>query len=61
MVDAKVFDVFRGGPVPAGKRSVAFALTFQSPDRTLGPEDVAKAREQIIARVRNEFKAELRN
>ena len=30
---------YRGDPIPAGKKSVAFAVAFQSPERTLAEED----------------------
>jgi len=29
------FDVYSGGQIPAGKKSMAYRLTFQSPDKTL--------------------------
>ena len=31
----RLFDVYTGAPVPAGSRSLAYALTFRAPDRTL--------------------------
>ena len=43
LVDVRLFDVYRGGQVPAGKKSLAYSLTFQAPDRTLTAEDTAKA------------------
>ena len=35
LVDVRLFDVYRGGQVPPGKKSLAYSLTFQAPDRTL--------------------------
>jgi phenylalanyl-tRNA synthetase beta chain len=47
--DVDVFDVYTGGQVGEGRRSLALALTFQTQDRTLTDEDVAPARERIVA------------
>jgi phenylalanyl-tRNA synthetase beta chain len=42
------FDLFRGKQVPAGKKSVAFSLTFRAADRTLTSEEVEAARQSCI-------------
>jgi len=46
-----LFDVFRGGSIAEGHRSLAFALRLQAPDRTLTDADVAGVRATIIAAV----------
>jgi phenylalanyl-tRNA synthetase beta chain len=58
--DARVFDVYAGDQVPAGKKSVAFAVTYQSDDHTLTDDEVAKAQRKLVERLRREFGAELR-
>ncbi len=58
--EARVFDVYRGEPVPEGHKSVAIALSFQAPDRTLSDEDAAGMRERIVAALRDRFDAEIR-
>ena len=60
LVDLRLFDVYRGGQVPAGKKSLAYALTFQAPDRTLTDEDTKKLRGKIVARLEREIGAALR-
>ncbi len=55
-----LFDVYRGEPIPAGKKSLAYALTFQSMDRTLSDADASKVRDKIVNRLRHELGAELR-
>lgn len=60
LVDLRLFDVYRGGQVPAGKKSLAYALTFQAADRTLTTEDTAKVRQKIVARLERELGATLR-
>ncbi len=57
---ARVFDVFRGAQVGAGRVSLALALSFRAPDRTLTDEDVAPVRERIVAALRHELGGELR-
>jgi phenylalanyl-tRNA synthetase beta chain len=58
--EVKLFDVYRGDPVPRGKRSLAFALAFQAPDKTLREAVVAKQIQRIVARLKQELGAELR-
>jgi phenylalanyl-tRNA synthetase beta chain len=55
-----VFDVYRGEQVGPGRKSVAIALTFQSPERTMTDEDAAELRERIVAAVAGRFGGELR-
>jgi len=57
---AVLFDVYRGDQIPRGKKSLAYQLTFQASDRTLSEADATKARERIVARLRNEVGAEVR-
>ena len=54
------FDVYRGEQVPAGKKSVAFSLTFRAPDRTLTGEEVDAGRDAFVAALAAEFGASLR-
>jgi len=54
------FDVYRGPQVGEGRKSVAFAVTFQSAERTLSDEDAAALRERIVAALAEQFGAELR-
>jgi phenylalanyl-tRNA synthetase beta chain len=46
---AEIFDVYTGSQVGEGRRSLALALSFRSLARTLTDEDVAPARERIVA------------
>jgi phenylalanyl-tRNA synthetase beta chain len=47
--EVRVFDVYAGEQVPEGRRSLALALRFRALERTLTDEDVAPARERIVA------------
>ncbi|MDH7486924.1 MAG: phenylalanine--tRNA ligase subunit beta [Anaerolineae bacterium] len=58
--EVKLFDVYRGAPVPAGKKSMAYALTFQSDTKTLQDAEVAGLRQRIVQRLEKELGAVLR-
>ena len=47
----RLFDVYTGEQVGEGRRSLALALSFRSPERTLTDEDVAPLRERIVTAV----------
>jgi phenylalanyl-tRNA synthetase beta chain len=57
---ARVFDVYRGDQVAAGRKSVAIAFEFGSLERTLTDEDGARLRDTIAAALQKQFGAELR-
>ena len=58
--DMRPFDVYRGEQVGEGRKSVAFSVSFQSPERTLTDEDAAALRDRIVAALSDRFGAELR-
>jgi phenylalanyl-tRNA synthetase beta chain len=45
----RLFDVYAGGQVAEGKKSLAFALRLRAPDRTLTDDDIRAAREAAVA------------
>ena len=56
-----VFDVYRGEQVPSGMKSVAFSMTYLSPDRTLTDQEVTILHESIIEALAIKFSARLRD
>jgi phenylalanyl-tRNA synthetase beta chain len=58
--EIRVFDVYRGEPVPAGRKSVAFSVAFQSPERTLSEDDATRLRGSIVDALSVRFGATLR-
>jgi phenylalanyl-tRNA synthetase beta chain len=56
----RAFDVYRGPQVGAGRKSVAYAVEFQSPERTLTDEDAHRLRDRIADALGERFGAELR-
>ncbi len=59
--DVALFDVFRSDVLGAGKVSLAFALRFRAPDRTLTDDEVSALRQRCIDAVRVAHGAELRS
>ena len=55
-----LFDEYHGTQVEAGRKGLAFRLSFQSDDRTLTGEEVAAAEKRITDLVRDRFSASLR-
>jgi phenylalanyl-tRNA synthetase beta chain len=57
----RLFDVYRGNNLPANTKSLAYALTYQTDEKTLTDEDVVKVREKIIRMAERELSAKLRS
>ena len=53
--DVKLFDIYRGGGVPEGKKSMAFSLELRADDRTLTDTDS----EGVVTKVLNSLKEKL--
>lgn len=47
LADLRLFDVYEGAQVEAGHKSLAYALTLRSPDRTLTDDDATRVMERI--------------
>jgi len=56
-----MFDVYRGEQAGAGRKSLAYRLTYQADDRTLTDREVAKLRAKIVRRLERELSATLRS
>jgi len=56
-----LFDLYRGKQVGAGKKSLAYRLTYQADDRTLTDEEVARLRDKIVRRLEGALGATLRD
>jgi len=60
LAEVELFDIYRGANLPAGRKSVAFHTTYQSPDRALTEKEVNALRGRIIAAVQKETGGVLR-
>lgn len=56
----RLFDVYRGNSIPAGKKSFAFALSYQANDRTLADKEIDKAHRKVEDRLKHVLKASIR-
>ena len=56
---AKLFDVYRGGQIPEGKKSVAFSVYLRSADSTLTDKEIEDVSTKIIKKLES-IGAELR-
>ena len=60
LVEARLFDVYTGDKIPAGTKSLAYALSYQAPDRTLGDKEIQKLHEKVESRLKQVLKAQIR-
>jgi len=56
----RLFDLYRGSSIPAGTKSLAFALSYQAEDRTLTDKEVDRAHKKIEDRLKHVLKAQIR-
>jgi len=60
VVGLRLFDLYRGPQVGDGRKSLAWSLVFQAPDRTLTSDDTATVRAGIVRALQAAFGAEMR-
>jgi phenylalanyl-tRNA synthetase beta chain len=56
----ELFDIFRGGQIGAGSKSLAYRLTYQAPNRTLTDAEAGKVRERIMQALEKNLGAKVR-
>ena len=60
VTSARLFDVYTGAPIPAGKRSLAYAITYEASDHTLSGGEVTRARQQVVSALQSVLGAQFR-
>jgi phenylalanyl-tRNA synthetase beta chain len=55
----RLFDVFEGDPIAAGKKSISFRVTYRSADKTLEDDDVNNLHKSITDKLLEAFDATL--
>ncbi len=60
VTDVRLFDVYRDEKIGAGKKSLAYSLTYQS-DKTMTDAEAAAIRNKIVKRLEHEVGAKLRS
>jgi phenylalanyl-tRNA synthetase beta chain len=56
----RLFDVYRGTSIPAGHKSLAYALVYRAPDRTLTDAETAASQAAVEAALQQRFRATIR-
>lgn len=57
----KLFDVYKGGQIEKGKKSIAYSIVYRSHDKTLTDEDVSKVHDKIVEKLKEKLNAILRS
>ncbi len=60
LAEVRLFDVYRGLPVPPGKKSVAYSFTYRSDERTLTDAEADEVHARILDMLREKFDADIR-
>lgn len=58
--NVELFDVFRGKSIPEGQKSLAYAFTYRSPEKTLTDADVNAAHEKVVEQFKQKLAAVIR-
>jgi phenylalanyl-tRNA synthetase beta chain len=58
--DVILFDIYQGDQLPRGKKSLAYHLVFQAPDKTLNDKEVGRQRQRILKQLEQQLGATLR-
>jgi phenylalanyl-tRNA synthetase beta chain len=61
LTEVRLFDSYRGAPIEAGRKSLAYALTYQAVDRTLTDDEVRQVRQRVVAHLESRLGAKLRS
>ena len=59
--EVRLFDVYRGEQLGKGKKSLAYSLVYQHPEKTLTDKEVLTIRNKIVKRLEKELGAQLRS
>jgi phenylalanyl-tRNA synthetase beta chain len=58
--DVSLFDEYVGAPIPDGRKSLAYAISYRASDRTLTDDEVNALQAELIEKLKAEFAVELR-
>ncbi|SFB24424.1 phenylalanyl-tRNA synthetase beta subunit [Lentibacillus halodurans] len=59
--DVQIFDVYKGENLPDGKKSIAYSLLYQDPEKTLKDDEVEQSYQKIVDTVNKKFNAYVRS
>jgi phenylalanyl-tRNA synthetase beta chain len=58
--DVALFDAYAGAPIPSGRKSLAYSISYRAADRTLTDEEVNALHAELVAALVRELGVELR-
>ncbi|OZU89776.1 phenylalanine--tRNA ligase subunit beta [Virgibacillus indicus] len=61
VIQVGIFDVYQGENMPEGKKSIAYSLLYQHPEKTLKDDEIEESFNQIIETVNEKFNAYVRS
>lgn len=59
--NVQIFDLYQGENLPKGKKSVAYSLLYQHPEKTLTDDDIETSYQEIIDTINKQFNAYVRS
>jgi phenylalanyl-tRNA synthetase beta chain len=57
----RLFDCYRGAPVPAGRKSLAYTIAYRAADRTLTDDEVKALHGTVLDRLQHRFRVDFRS
>jgi phenylalanyl-tRNA synthetase beta chain len=60
VADVRQFDLYRGDQIGPGKKSLAYAITYQASDRTLTDDEVLTVRQRIVRQLEADVGGQIR-
>ncbi|NJN83928.1 MAG: hypothetical protein HC802_17715 [Caldilineaceae bacterium] len=57
VTDVELFDIYRGEPLAVNHKSIAFRLTYQSAEKSLGEKEITQLRRRIMRRLKKRPRA----
>jgi phenylalanyl-tRNA synthetase beta chain len=59
--EVRIFDIYRGKPVPRGSKSIGMRFTYRALDHTLSDREVSEVHDPMVRSVLQSYKAKLRD
>lgn len=60
ITETHLFDLYRGAPIPAQKKSLAYSISYRAPDRTLTTQEINTLHTQVIEHIVRTLGVEIR-
>lgn len=60
ITDIRLFDAYRGSPIPPHRKSLAYSISYRAPDRTLTTQEINTLHTQVIEHIVRTLNVEIR-